>query len=125
MVSEEKSKVYQRKRNWLTLYGLLLNLALLLGAIGLGFTFHFYEWASRINSSPYGIVLFYFLFFTLYSILFSFPLSFYSGFILEHQYELSNQTFLAWFWEWKKKTASVFRDFRTACFDSLRVYLAF
>jgi STE24 endopeptidase len=32
----------------------------------------------------------------------SFPLSFYSGFILEHRYHLSNQTFLQWLWEHTK-----------------------
>jgi len=29
----------------------------------------------------------------------SFPISYYTGFYLEHKYELSNQTFLKWIWE--------------------------
>ncbi|MBI3999304.1 MAG: M48 family metallopeptidase [Candidatus Omnitrophica bacterium] len=103
MPSPEKNKTYQRTRNWLTLYGLLLNLVILLGAIAFHLTFLFYDWASAIVTSAYGIVFFYFLFFSLYSLVFSFPLSFYSSFILEHQYELSNQTLSAWFWEWGKK----------------------
>ena len=103
MVSEEKNKAYQRKRNWLTLYGLLLSFVILLSVILFRLTFLFQEWAYRITSSSYGVVFFYFLFFLMYSGLFSFPLSFYSGFVLEHQYELSNQTFFGWLWEWAKK----------------------
>jgi len=101
--SEEKSKAYQRTRNWLTLYSLLLSLVIFLGAIAFRLTFLFYDWAYALFTSSYGVVFIYFLFFTLYSTVISFPLSFYSGFLLEHQYELSNQTLPAWFWEWAKK----------------------
>jgi STE24 endopeptidase len=37
------------------------------------------------------------------SILFS-PLNFYTGYYLEHKYNLSNQTFLKWIWEGTKET---------------------
>jgi len=33
----------------------------------------------------------------------SFPLSFYAGHVLEHRYELSNQTFAGWLWRYVKK----------------------
>ncbi|MDP4114686.1 MAG: M48 family metallopeptidase [Bacteroidota bacterium] len=33
----------------------------------------------------------------------SFPVSYYSGFYLEHKYKLSNQTFIAWIWEGTKE----------------------
>jgi len=36
-------------------------------------------------------------------ILISFPISLYSGFVLEHRYELSNQTFAAWLWRYAKR----------------------
>ena len=100
---EEKSKAYQRTRNWLTLYSLLLSLIVLFGAIVFRLTFVFYEWAYNSNSSLYGALFFYFLFFSVYSLVSSFPMSFYSGFVLEHQYALSNQTFSAWLLEWAKK----------------------
>ena len=102
-MSSEKNKAYQRTRNWLTLASILLSLIIFLGAIVLRFTFVFFEWAYHLNASSYGNLFFYFLFFTLYSIVISFPFSFYSGFLLEHQYELSNQTLPAWLWEWTKK----------------------
>ncbi|MBI1977565.1 MAG: M48 family metallopeptidase [Candidatus Omnitrophica bacterium] len=101
--SEDRNKAYQRQRNWLTLYGLLLSLAILTVAIVFRLTFLFHDRASQITSSSFGIVFFYFLFFSIYSLVLSLPLSFYSGFILEHRYELSNQSFLSWLWEHAKK----------------------
>ena len=99
----DKNKAYQKIRNWLSLAGILLSFAILSAAIVFRFTFTFYEWAAHSSTQPYGIVFFYFAIFTVYSGLFSFPLSFYSGFILEHRYDLSNQTFWAWLWDWKKR----------------------
>lgn len=37
------------------------------------------------------------------SVLVSFPLSFYSGHVLEHRFGLSNQTLLAWLWRYAKR----------------------
>ena len=103
MASQEKNKAYQRTRNWLSLYSIVLSLIILLGTIVFQLTFVFFEWASHFNASSYGTLFFYFLFFSLYSLVLGLPLSFYSGFTLEHQYELSNQTLPAWFWESTKK----------------------
>ena len=36
-------------------------------------------------------------------VLVSFPLSFYSGHILEHQFEMSRQSLAAWFWRYAKR----------------------
>ena len=99
----EKNKAYQKIRNWLFLAGILLSFAILSAAIVFRLTFVFHDWASQISAQSYLVALIYFTFFTIYSGALSFPLSFYSGFILEHRYELSNQTFWAWLWEWKKK----------------------
>ena len=103
MSSNEKNKDYQKKRNLLYFVGIFLTLIILYGAIGLGLTFQFFDWASSMMHSRYGIVFLYFLFFSLYSLVISFPMSIYSSFILEHQYNLSNQTLISWFWEWMKK----------------------
>lgn len=99
----EKNKAYQKARNWLTLYSILLTFVILSGAIVFRLTLLFHEWAYRLTPSAYGTLFFYFLFFSLYSSVLSFPLSFYSGYCLEHRYELSNQTFPAWLWEGAKK----------------------
>lgn len=99
----EKNKAYQRMRNWLSLAGLILTAITLFAAIQARLTFVFYDWAGHFTAPPYGTLFFYFVFFSLYSLLLSFPLSFYSGFSLEHQYQLSNQTLPAWAWESAKK----------------------
>jgi STE24 endopeptidase len=99
----EKNKAYQKIRNWLFLTGILLSFAILTSAIVFRFTWLFQYWASSLTTQPYGIVFLYFVFFTIYSMVISLPLSFYSGFILEHKFELSNQTFWAWLLEWVKK----------------------
>ncbi len=103
MSSNGKNKEYQKKRNWLHLVGILLTLVILGGAIVTRLTFWMHEKAASITLSPSGIVFFYFLFFSIYSLIISFPMSFYSSFILEHEYHLSNQTLASWFWEWMKK----------------------
>ncbi|MBI4368427.1 MAG: M48 family metallopeptidase [Candidatus Omnitrophica bacterium] len=103
MPDPSQNKAYQRKRAWLALYSLVLSFVILISIIAFRFTFLFYEGSVYLTSAAYGIVFFYFLFFSVYSLIFSFPISFYSGFVLEHQYELSNQTLRGWFWEWTKK----------------------
>src|SRR3989344_4813376 len=99
----ERNKAYQRIRNWLSLAGLILTAVTLWIAIDTQLTFSFYDWAEHFVSFRYAVLFLYFLFFSIYSLVLASPLSFYSGFILEHQYQLSNQTLPAWFWEWIKK----------------------
>lgn len=103
MALVEKNKAYQRVRNWLHLVSILTSFGILAAAIVLRLTLAFYDWAAQITTQPYGAAFLYFFIFTVYSTVVSFPLSFYSGFILEHQYELSNQTFPAWLWDWAKR----------------------
>jgi STE24 endopeptidase len=103
MENQEKAKAYQRTRHWLHLIGVLLTLFILGTTLFLNLTHHFQSWAGGIISNRYGIVAFYFLFFSLYSLIISFPLDVYSGFYLEHRYSLSNQTFFGWLWEWTKR----------------------
>lgn len=50
-------------------------------------------------SHPYGALLLFALLFGLAEAVLSFPLKWYSGYILEHKYNLSNQSFLQWMWE--------------------------
>ena len=98
-----KNKAYQRTRNWLTLWSLVLSLGIFAAAIFFRWTFLFYDWAVALTGSAYGSAFFYYVFFWAYTVVVSFPLSFYSGFVLEHRYDLSNQNFPAWILEWAKK----------------------
>ena len=52
--------------------------------------------AHRMFRHRYGRMLVYFTLFTLVGFVLDFPLSWYSGFRLEHQFSLSNQSFAKW-----------------------------
>ncbi len=104
-------KTYQKIRNWLTLGSLIYSFLILLSAVRLSSAF--YEWSSHVSSNRFVLMLVYFFLFSAYSTLCSLPLSFYSGFILEHQFHLSNQIVLLWIWDWLKKQVL---SFTLGCF---------
>ncbi len=56
-----------------------------------------------VTTNQFLLIAFYLFLFILFLELFTLPLRFYSGFILEHLFKLSNQTFLGWVWEDLKK----------------------
>lgn len=98
-----RNKEYQRIRNWLSLAGILWTLAILLAAVYGGLTNIFYSWAGALSGGRYFELFRYFLIFSVYSTIFSFPLSFFSGFTLEHRYSLSNQRLSGWLLRWGKR----------------------
>ena len=56
------------------------------------------NWAKRLGRNKWFFTLaFYFIIFSIISFFIDFPLSYYQGFIREHAYNLSNQTFAKWF----------------------------
>ncbi len=55
--------------------------------------------ASRLSSRPYVVALIYVVFFAVVAAMLDFPLSFYRGYIVRHEFNLSNQTFPAWLWD--------------------------
>jgi STE24 endopeptidase len=97
------NKAYQKTKNWLMLVGIILTLFILWSTLAFGLTGRFYVWGSAGVDNQYFSLFLYFLIFSTYSMILSFPLSFYSGFTVEHEYSLSNQLFSAWLGEWFKK----------------------
>ena len=96
---------YQAIRRKLTLFHLLLTPSLLGILIASGWTFVMRKNALFLaGGSDWGIVAVYFVLFSLFFLIFDLPLSFYSGFTLEHQFGLSNQNFGQWLWDLGKKT---------------------
>ena len=105
MADKEKAKVYQEIRRKLTLFQLILTPALLGILIASGWTFGMRQNAVAFaGGSDWGVVAVYFILFSLFFLVFDLPLSFYSGFFLEHQFGLSNQNFSQWLMELLKKT---------------------
>jgi STE24 endopeptidase len=63
------------------------------------------EAAARFTRRPFLVAMVYLAFFAIVTAVLQFPLSYYSGFVLPHQFDLSNQTFAAWFTEELKEVA--------------------
>jgi len=97
-----RAKAYQRTRNWLTLLGIFLTLALFFVYFALGLDQSFLE-RSRFVASRFGQLFFFFLFFSLYFLIFSAPLHFYSSFVVENRFGLTNHTLGTWLVDFIKK----------------------
>lgn len=104
-----KAMEYQRIRRRLSLFHLVLTPALLGALLFSGLSF-----AMRSNAlvmaggNEWGTVAIYFVLFSLYFLIFDLPLAYYSGFALEHQFGLSNQTFRQWLTDFLKKAGLSF-----------------
>jgi STE24 endopeptidase len=82
----------------------IASFILLLAFIALGFSAHLENYLRTFFRNDYLIFLFYLLVLGIASsILFS-PVNYYTGYYLEHKYNLSNQTFWKWIWEGLKET---------------------
>ena len=64
-----------------------------------GFSTSLRDWATSQSSNEYVVVLIVLFAITLIESAVTFPISFYSSYIIEHRYNLSNQTAWGWLWE--------------------------
>ncbi len=64
-----------------------------------GYSVSLRDWAMSYTSNEYLVVILFLLAITTIETIATFPLSFYSSYIIEHRYNLSNQTVGAWLWE--------------------------
>jgi STE24 endopeptidase len=100
-----KAKEYQIIRRRLSLFHLVLTPSLLGILIASGWTFGMRQNAIGLAGvHEAGVVAIYFLLFSLFFLIFDLPLAFYSGFVLEHRFGLSNQSFGQWLLDLGKKT---------------------
>jgi STE24 endopeptidase len=94
--ASEKALSYYHSDNILwavkTLWGFLIPTLFLFT----GFSAKIRTWAETIGKRWFLIVAIYFILFTIITALFDLPLNYYSGFIRQHAYDLSNQTFGKW-----------------------------
>ncbi len=87
---------YNRTREWLTLVGMIWSAAISIVALATGFSAWLRNRATAIAPQKLGPAMPYTLAATLLATLASAPLSYYSGYLVEHQYNLSNQTRRGW-----------------------------
>jgi STE24 endopeptidase len=95
-----RSDAYFEGGYWLILWNFLVTAAIALLLLTTRLSARIRDVATRltrfrpIQAGIYGIG------FAIVTAMLSFPLNFYEGFVREHQYAMSNQTFGTWFSEW-------------------------
>ena len=94
-----RNKKYNRIKLALGIAEFIVVLALLLALVLRGWTFQVGSLARSVTEHPYGIFVIYLLLVGIIELAITFPFSFYSGYIVEHQFGVSNQNFGQWLWE--------------------------
>jgi len=94
-----QAKEYSRLKLTLSLIGTTFSFLIMAAIVVTGVSLRIEDFVHSITLSPYGALLLFGAILGLLSGVISFPLSFYSGFVLEHRYNLSNQDFFQWMWE--------------------------
>lgn len=97
--SRKRAIEYSRIRQWLVLIGMLWSGMISLAALVTGLSARLRDQATRIAPRRLGPPMPYTLAASVLSFFVSLPLSYYSGYVVEHRYDLSNQTRRAWFAE--------------------------
>lgn len=77
----------------------IVSFILLLLFVSLSYSLQLENYLSGFIESQYLLFIVFILVIGFVGSVISFPVSWYSGFHLEHKYKLSNQTFLKWIWE--------------------------
>jgi STE24 endopeptidase len=93
----DKARAYHRGGNFLWIFSTVWSLAVLAAYLFTGFSARMRNLAQRIGRKWFFVVGIYIVLFTLISFVIDLPLSYYSDYVREHAYGLSNQTFGKWF----------------------------
>ncbi|MCE1188363.1 MAG: M48 family metallopeptidase [Ignavibacteria bacterium] len=99
------AKKYNRIKIILSITGSALSMMLLWLSVQTGVSNQIYAAVSQWTTNIYLQFLLFSLLLGFITGILLFPLNFYSGYILEHRFNLSNQTFLRWILEGLKGTA--------------------
>lgn len=90
---------YSRTREWLVLVGMVWSGMISALALVTGLSSKLRDGSERLAPPRLGPTMPYVAAATLIASVISFPLSYVSGFVIEHRYQLSNQSFGAWLLE--------------------------
>lgn len=91
-----KSDAYFEGGYWLQLWELLLAIAIAALLLFAGLSRRMRELAQRVTTKPFLVAMLYVALWVLVTYVLEWPFSVWTGFFREHQYGLSNQTFVAW-----------------------------
>lgn len=101
---QERAKEYARIQRRFMLIDLLIGLSYLLAWLLLGWSLDLKEFLLQWTTNEWFLVAGFGLVFSAVLSLLTFPLSYYTGFILPHRYELSTQSLKDWLWDQLKGT---------------------
>lgn len=94
-----RAKSYNRTKLIAGISSSVVSFFLLVALVWLGHTHHLAGWAWAIGSYRYIALLVFTAMVGLLQSLVTLPIGFYSGYIVEHRYSLSNQSLGRWAWE--------------------------
>jgi STE24 endopeptidase len=93
---QRRAKRYEAIHNWLFVFETAISPLLLLAFLFSGFTWTLADWALSLSSNPWLSVALYGGAVVIGTKLLFLPLNYYSGYHLEHSFELSNESFGGW-----------------------------
>ena len=93
---QKKAKEYARLRRRLWIVNLLFNTLFFLACLFFEWSISLREWITTITTNDWLIVAMYVVIFGFVFTIISFPLNYYSGFVLPHRFDQSNQTLKNW-----------------------------
>jgi Zn-dependent protease with chaperone function len=93
----EKAVSYHRSGNILWMVGLVWSMVVPVAFLWTGVSARIRDVAQRIGRRRFFVIGLYFVIFSLIGFVLDLPLVYYAGYVREHAYGLSNQTFAKWF----------------------------
>jgi len=93
---EITARKYSRTKMWLGIAGTIFFFVLTLAFVVTGLSKQLDDYVHRFVSNEYWALLLFVAIVGIVETVLTLPLSYYSGFHLEHKYRLSNQSFFAW-----------------------------
>ncbi len=94
-----RSKQYEKIKLIVGIADFLISFTILILSIALHWNVAFADAARRFSGNPYLVFLIFGAIYGLILGVVTFPLGFYSGYIIEHRFGLSNQSIWSWLWE--------------------------
>jgi len=105
METSSQAKEYHRIKNFLFAANLLISILVLLILTVTGLTIFLRSYIRMFSVNTIVVNGLFFIVFYLFLSMFNFPMDLFEGFILEHEFKLSRQSFPGWLKDYFKKTA--------------------
>lgn len=98
----DEMRRHTRLREVLYFVGVAWSFAVLVLLLGTGLSKRMRDVAARVTKKPFFIAMIYVVLFVIVTALLELPLSYYSGFVVPHQFDLTDRTFGSWLGDFLK-----------------------